>query len=150
MAFNRTHITTVVPTVTAGAYSIGDVIGGLITFTVGGPNDGGNISRVLLYDGANQKSALKAYFFHKSPTGDFADNAPFAPTVVDWGNFCGTIDIDVADYLTVGSVAFAEVKHQALPYKVPNGNLYLYLVAIDAPTYSATDDVHITISGWKD
>lgn len=146
MAFNRTgNSDTQTPVVTNGGYSAGDVVGGLLTFAVGGQNDGGNVARLLLRDADGNGAAFTAYIFNAEPTA-IADNEAFALSVADFGKLVGTVDIDASNYLL--SNTLADSGNVAVPYKTADGNLYVYLVG--APTFTGTDKLNVKLSVWKD
>lgn len=150
MAFNRTsRPASKQPAITAGAYSIGDVIGELLVFDVDGENGGGNVTRLTIFDGAAQSKGIRAMIFDSQPTA-IANNAAFAFGAGDWDKFCGSIEIESGDYYAVGADSVGEKGNQAVPYKSASGNLYVYLVAVEAPTFGATDDLIVSITTWKD
>lgn len=147
MAFNRTaNPDALTPTVTNGAYSAGDVIGGLLTFPVGGQNDGGNMARLLIRDADSNAVDLTAYIYNAEPTA-IADNDPFTVSVADFGKLVGTVNlVSTDDYYISGLIG--DSGNVAIPYKTFSGNVYVYLVG--APTYTGTDKLNVKVSVWKD
>ena len=135
---------TVAPTITAGAYSAGDVVGGLLTFDVSGAPEGSLLTRALLVDDDNEKPELTLYLFNASPTS-FADNAAFAPVVADLKKLITKITFATTDYVTVNSNAYAlkEDLNDLIPANT--GSIYGYLVCTSTPTYAATSDVWLAL-----
>lgn len=148
---NLTKFVDVTPTITAGAYSAGDVVGGLMTLNVASAGGGGVIKRVIIADGDNEKAAGSIYVFTASPTS-FADNAAFAPVIGDFQKLIGVIPVAAGDYVTVNSEAYALIKDLSLEYVCPTGNLFAYFVTATGvtPTYGTTSDLQFRFVVWCD
>lgn len=152
---NRVFDKKVTPTVTAGAYGAGDVVGGLLEFPVDGTKDSGLIVRVQIVDAGNVKAACKLYLFSEKPNV-IADNAAFAPTRAALEAMLGPIAIAAADYVTLNSIAQASApttpdSNLAIPFKLGYaGTLYGYLVCDATPTYIAVDNLTVRIIGLLD
>lgn len=132
------------------AYTAGDVVGGLITFDVDSPGNGGYVSRVKIVDDADQKEAYKLYVFDEVPS-TIADDAAFAPTVADLKKLINVIAIAAADYTTINGNAYAikSLGADIVDFKTVSGeNLYAYLVCDDTPDYAAATDLTIEIQAW--
>lgn len=137
-----TEIKTVTPTlvVTLAAYSIGDVVGGLITIPAGNSTGGGIVRQVLITDAANQKEPFTLYLFDALPT-TIANDAAFAPVIADLNKIAATMAIAALDYVEVNSLAYA-IKSPDLEFSLADGaNLYAYLVAGDTPDYAAAGNL---------
>lgn len=141
-------------TVATTAYTAGDVVGGLLDLSIlCGPGGGGVIRQVMVADAANQKEPYKLYLFDRKPTV-IADDAAFAPVIADLQKLVGVIEIEAADYVTIGSLAYAivpgkdDVSNE--PVHHASGQLWGYLVATDTPDYAAATDLTLRIIGWKD
>lgn len=137
-------------TVGTDAYTAGDVVGGLITFDVGSPGNGGYVSRVKIVDDADQKEAYKLYVFDATPS-TIADDAAFAPTVADLKKLINVITIAATDYTTINGNAYAikALGADLVDFKTVSGeNLYAYLVCDDTPDYAAAADLTIEIQAW--
>lgn len=145
----------VTPTITAGAYSANDVVGGLLEFPVDGTKDSGLIVRVQIVDAGNVKAACKLYLFTEKPNV-IADNAAFAPNRSALEAMLGPIAIAAADYTTINSIGRASSptapdSNLAVPFKLGYpGTLYGYLVCDATPTYLATNNLTIRIIGLLD
>ena len=156
-----TQLFTVAPTITAGAYSAGDVVGGLLSFgaiaatgqtTFGGPNrvGEGTVRRLKIVDDGNVKAALKLWLFNAAPT-TFADNVAFAPTIDDLKKVVTVISIAATDYTTVNGNAIGLVENLGRSLKIPtDAPLYGYLVTDATPTYAAVTDLTIELTVWMD
>jgi len=147
---DRPSLARVTPTITAGAYSANDVIGGLLTFTLANTRGADGIVRsVRIADGDNVKAAVKLWLFAEQPI-TIADNAAFAPTDNDISKCVGVLAFAAADYTTAatGANAFAAKHEQGLDFTDTNGTLWGYLVADATPTYGTTTDLTITITTY--
>lgn len=140
------HIT-LNPTVTVGAYSVGDVVGGLLTFTPVKKLETAFIQNVLLIDKANQSSEFDLFLFDEAPT-TIADNAAFDLAA-------GDLEKLIADYMQFtsyvsvnGSSNYVVAKPSAVPaIPVDTQNaFYGFLVARTAPTFANADDLIIRVS----
>ena len=138
------------PTITAGAYTAGDAVGGLLTFadavrTNGG---GGIVSKVVIIDDAAQLAPLDLVLFNQTFTAT-ADNAAFDPTDADLQNCIGYIDIAATDYANFNDNAVAaKSAGLRMPYPIilSGTSLFGQLVVRGAPTYAATDDLTIKLT----
>lgn len=136
------------PTITAGAYSANDVVGGLLEFAI--PRNGaGFIRGLIITDDDNEKAACKLHLFVSKPT-TFADNAAFAPTINDLVNRAAVIAVAAADYTTINGNAQAIVStNTSLDFVFSNQPMiYGYLVCDATPTYTATTDLWITLLAY--
>src|SRR5690349_16334679 len=111
--FGNSLMLTQAPTITAGAYSAGDVVGGLLTFAVGSSFAGGNIliRHLTIGDADNEKAAMDLWFFNAAPTV-IADNGAFSTvTDAEIRDTCVFhITVNASDYTTAGSNALGEKK----------------------------------------
>jgi len=144
--FQRYEMLDTTPTITAGAYSDGDVIGGLITVAVPGANKTGLLNRLILIDDANQADAIDVFVFSAAPN-TIADNAAFAPTEAALEGILGKVSIAAGDYWVENSLAVAE-KNDLNDVLISDGggSIYVYLVCNGStPTYAATDDLTLRL-----
>lgn len=146
---------TVAPTVTAAAYSAGNLIGGKLTLagatrnmTDGGGTNTGVIQSLVLSDKANQKAAIDVVIFNADPTNTtFSDHAAVALNVADLPKVVGIIPILASDYssLAAATNAVACVRNVGLGFSIPTGtSLWACLIARGTPTYSSTSDLALT------
>lgn len=139
-------------TVTLAAYSIGDVVGGLLSCTVPEINGGGYIAWIRLVDDADQKEPFWLWCFYDTPA-TIANDAAFTMTEADWTKHFTKIAITAADYDATGSEACAIVAgkdyyaadYLLFPPMVTQGLMYFYLQAIDTPDYADADDLTLHI-----
>jgi hypothetical protein len=134
----------VTPTVTAGAYSANDIVGGPLDF---GNVPQGLLRAVIIVDEAKQAGAYQLLLFRSVPT-TIADNDTYDIADADVKNLVGAIHI--TDTAGADKFDFADNKAYvrqglALPI-VPGTDLYGYLICLGTPTYAATTDVKITLS----
>lgn len=132
------------PTITAGAYSAGDAVGGKLTFT--GCTDTGLIHNLTLIDLSEQAVELNLVLFNADFTAT-ADNAAFDVTSGEEADIIGVINIATTDYEDIGGLKVATVKGLSLPFELTEtdstkrGRIYGQLVAVGAPTYVSTSDL---------
>lgn len=151
---SETKFTTVQQTVTAGAYSTGQLVGGKITFT-GATNQvtgKGIITSALVIDQAKNGVAYDLVVFSSNPTGTtFTDNATLDIADADMAKICA-----IVSFATTDAVGFNDngISYKgALAYPVfsvkADGSptlMYGALIARGSPTYAATTDVAVTIA----
>ena len=132
----------VTPTVTAGAYSANDVVGGLLTFS-GLRN--GTLQSITICDHASQSVDYELILFESAPT-DISDNAAAAIADADLDK------IIYQDSLTSSSnrQAFTDNSYNYLyglsvPIWSAGGTVYGFLITTSTPTYAATSDITVTL-----
>lgn len=139
------HVVRLNPTITAGAYSADDVVGGELTITgaMGRPNGTGRLQTLWVHDADSEAAELEFYFFNSAPANADADNAAFTWTAGDEDIFLGKVTVASSDYVARGGDSFAVLSDLAMPMKaIGNGrDLYCYVVCTNAPTYTATTDL---------
>lgn len=152
MAYPKTSIITITPTVTAGAYSANNAVGGLLTFTsrMFTPNKTGVLLSISIVDAASQNAALELVLFDRSFTAT-ADNDAFAPSDADLANCLGVIPIAAGDYYTFSSNSVATIRSVGLGVKsagTTHGDLAIYgqLVTRGTPTYATTSDIDVVLT----
>lgn len=138
----------VVPTITAGAYSANDVIGGVITFANAARVSGGSgvIQTLVLTCRAAVEAALTIVFFSATPSSAIADNGAFTwgTTDADLALFQGSVDILASDYKTLMTgKRSATLKNIGLEYDCAATSLFAYIIGTGGPTYVAVDDLAI-------
>ena len=140
------------PTVTAGAYSANDAVGGLLTFANAGrvSTGGGVIKNVLLIDDAGQDAAMELWLFDVTFTA-MADNAAWAPSESDLRNLVAVISTDDSanGWAAAGtpSVCAIECSYR---FDLEGTSLFGQLVTRGTPTFAATDDVTVQIGLLQD
>jgi hypothetical protein len=144
---------TVTPTITAGAYTAGDALGGRLDFAGVIRAAGARasvITKVVITDDAAQLAPIDIVFFNTIFTAT-ADNAPFDPTDADLANCIGYVDIAATDYANFNDNAVAAKSsglRMPFPFVLAPGDTTLtaQMVVRAAPTYVATDDLTVKIT----
>jgi hypothetical protein len=137
------------PTVTAGAYSTGDAVGGIMEFK--GAKEYGLIHNVFIFDSSNQQKDLDLVLFSATPTTPTADNAAFAIAAGDNAKVVGVIPITTHKALD-GDSSASYANGLSLPFKAnaTTGILYGQLVSrTSAPTYTSTSALRVQLSLLK-
>ncbi len=136
------------PTVTVGAYSALDAVGGLLTFASAARAAAGMgvVESVVIVDNASQNAEMCLFLFDQTFTA-MADNAPFDPSDADLANCVGFIYIGAGDYKTLTDNSVAVVTNQPLMYKLAAAGTSLFgqLRCAGTPTYVATSDVIVKL-----
>lgn len=133
------------PTVTAGAYSAGDAVGGLLTFAnaARASGDGGVIKDVLILDNAGQDVELELWLFNDTITA-MADNAAWAPSEADLRKLVAIISTADGAWFTAGTPSAARVECSQR-YDCAATSLFGQLVTRGTPTFAATDDITVVL-----
>ncbi len=140
------------PTITAGAYSANDAVGGLLTFTIPGvrasvPVSGWVVGARLL-DKAGQSVDADLVLFDAafSPT---ADNGAFNPSDAELvASGIGFIAIDEWSQFAGGSIG--QRTSTWIPFTTSDGKLYGQLVTRGTPSYGSTSDLTVVIDVMLD
>ena len=139
---------TVAPTVTAGAYSAKDVVGGLLTFANAASvyKGAGIIRKCVIKNNANVADLLMVNLFSQAPAV-IADNAPYDPTDAEMAYSIGSFAIVAADYVLGTDNAIA-TKLLEMPFVLVSGgtSLFAYVSTVATPTYAAITDFAITLT----
>jgi hypothetical protein len=152
-----TKIVTPTITVSTGAYTAGDSIGGKITLQdamrVNGINalGSGILSGITLLDRSNQKPELEIFIFESHPAAaTITDNDAFVFSTDDL-KVIGKVVVATADWTTTDSKAVAEMSNLNIVVKaVGEAHLYAALVATGAPDFVATDDFQARFKFFQD
>ena len=131
----------ITPTVTAGAYSANDVVGGRLEFV--GFNQG-TLQSITICDNANQSVDYIIVFFESRPT-DIADNAPGDIADADLEKIIYNDQLlDASDKKAFTDNSFLFLYNLDVPMWGA-GNIWAYLITTGTPTYAATNDITVTI-----
>ncbi len=138
------------PTVTAGAYSAGDAVGGLLTFAnaARSSGDGGVIKDVLILDDAGQDAELELWLFN-APFTPMADNAAWAPSEADLRKLVAIVSTADGAWFAAGTPSAARVECSQR-YDCATTSLFGQLVTRGTPTYAATDDITVVLGLLQD
>ncbi|HNP70951.1 MAG TPA: hypothetical protein PKK15_07585 [Kouleothrix sp.] len=153
------YTTTVAPTITVStspAYSAGDLVGGKLTLPSIVRTSGGTalLQSLLLRDTSNQKAALELIIFDSDPSSTtFTDNGALSIHANDAPKIIRRISIAASDYVTIGTVAYADVGPIGKVLKSASGvDLYACLVAPagSTPTYATTAALSLAVGALQD
>ena len=132
----------VTPTVTAGAYSANDVVGGRLKFS---GLRVGTLQSITICDNAAQAVDYILVLFESQPT-NITDNDTFDITDADLDK------IIYQDSLTSASnrQAFTDNSYHFLynldvPLRSAGGTVYGFLITPGTPTYAGTGDITVTL-----
>jgi len=146
----RTHTISQQPTITAGAYSAGDAVGGKLTFANAARTSGGGgiITNLRIIDDAGQDAELELWLFDQDFTA-MSDNAAWAPSEADLENWVMTISTTGDTWRSAGTPSTIDIDF--VKGYVCNGTaLYGQLVTRGTPTFAATDDLTAKLTMIRD
>lgn len=137
------------PTVTAGAYATGAVVGGLISFSGAARiNSGSGLIQSAL---VTVKTALTApfdvFFFDTNPTNStFTDNVALAVNVADLPFLCGIAHC--TDLVPAGTPQVLQALNLAIPFKLSAAATTLYAVIVmrgSGETLASTSAIQLSV-----
>jgi hypothetical protein len=151
----------VTPVITAGAYSAGQIIGGLMKFqSAFHGKQSGILHGLTIADKSGQSSAMDLIVFNQKPAGTYTDGAAFSPTSGDLLEITGHVNVLAGNYSQFSANSEATVSGIGLPVKNvsiaagavasqyanddPGRDLWAVLVARGTPTYVSTSDLTVT------
>jgi len=146
---SKTVLAEQTPTVsTTPAYSVGDLVGGKLTFAGAAriAAGSGRVATVTVTDKGKQSQDLDLVLFDADPSGTtFTDNAAFAPADADLVKIAGVIPIREWGGFSDNSAGCARAV--GLAFKLPAGtSLYGALVARGTPTFASTSDLSVRLA----
>lgn len=127
-------------------YSIGDVMGGLLTFTSNCP--AAMVRSAIMSDSSAEATKPNAHlYFFSSPPTVAADNVAFAPTDAEIAECLGVLTFAVADFHTLGANGITHINPLSNPDNVlcAPGKFYGVLVAANTYTPVALEKFNITL-----
>lgn len=132
------------PTVTNGAYGIGDAMGGLLTFSNAARASGGSIiiEAATLVDLSKTDPLVDLVLFDRTFTNT-ADNAPFDPSDSDILNIIGVIQFNIYADFNDNSAAYRT--GLGLAAKLNGTDLFGQLVTRSAVTLTSTSDITVIL-----
>ena len=140
------------PTVTAGAYSANDAVGGLLTFASAARATGGGgvIKNVVIIDDAGQDAVTELWLFDVTFTA-MVDNAAWAPSQADLRNLVAVISTnDSANgWAAAGTPSVCSIEC-SYRFDAIGTSLFGQLVTRGTPTEAATDDITVQIGILQD
>jgi len=147
-----------VPTLTVGAYSSGQLMGGLLTFSGAlDPNTGsGHVTSVNVTDKAAQAVDLDVYIFDQNPTATtFTNAATFAPNSADLPKIRASVNLGSSSRFAFSANSVHYAGSLALPVQGLSSaslstTLYGALVARGAYTAASVSDATVIICVARD
>ncbi len=145
------RVVSVTPTVEAGAYAAGDVIGGKMTFanavrTSNGAAGGtGLIQSITVATKATTTSAqIDVLLFNADPSAStFTENGAIAVNATDMANLIGVVH--VTDWTSCGTPSVGFGGSLAIPFSLAGTSLYAVMVTRGAITPASTSDLIVTV-----
>ena len=163
----------VTPTITAGAYAAGHLIGfaagagnGLFSFanavpllqdTAGGGQiiAGARVKNVLVVDKDSQSSALELWLFNANPTATtFTDGSTLTVNSADLAKLIGILSIPSTAYAAVANCSQASIEARSpigdpypggLDIQLTTQTLYAALICRGTPTYTTTSSLILSL-----
>lgn len=144
----------VAPTVTAGAYSAGDIMGGLMTFTIPNvPNGGYLLLNELQFSfKAAVTPSLQAVIFNSDPTSTTqTDNAAYSLHASDAFKVRAALPVNalggyLTDHGTPNTIRLPNV-NIVMKANGATRNIYMLLIDLTGVTLSAVTDLQVRIAG---
>ncbi|MFA4834852.1 MAG: hypothetical protein WC749_02105 [Dehalococcoidia bacterium] len=150
----NTTLVSITPTITAGAYTANDCVGGIQTLTNAIRVSAGTavLQSVTVRDLAMQNATLQILFFNASPaTGTYGDADEFDLNDTDSGLCIGMVEVNASDYKSLKDNSIGMVKNIGLPLKATTGtSLFALIKTTGTPTYASTSDLKITFGLLRD
>lgn len=136
----------VTPTVTSGAYTANDVIGGKLTFADMARVSGGSgwLQSVTIGLKAAITPNLELWLFDADPTNtSLADNAAWSLNAADLGKVFAIVKFAAADWCDGGTPNVASIEY-VRKYSLTATSMFGYLVDRTGVTLTSTSDVVVT------
>jgi hypothetical protein len=143
----------VTPTVTsASAYTAGNVVGGLLTFTnaVNSTVLSGVLESISIAVKSLQTTSFKLYIFKGVPSTTFTDKTAPAIVTGDATNLLDVYSFTTPDNGLGNNVTlyYSDAINRSLV--LTNSSLYAVLICLGTPTFTSTTDVIVTASILRD
>ena len=131
-------------TVEAGAYSSGDLVGGLLTLSGAFVGYGGFIQSVVITDLAKQSIGKDVVFFDANPSNTtFTENSALDINDTDLLNVVGVAP--VLDWFGFNDNSVGQALNLAMSFRLAGADLYAAIVERGAPTYASISDLSIRV-----
>ena len=141
------------PTITAGAYSAKDAVGGKLTFANAARMVGGSgiLQAITIICKTGVSAELVLTLFDTDFTAN-NDNVGFDPSYADLANCIAKILIAASDYHTYTTRQVAQIRNLAVPFKLPavGTSIFGQLMCTGTPTYTATDGLTVKLHIMQD
>lgn len=150
------HVAVIRPTitVTAGAYSAADVVGGELTLTnaLRISNGTGVLQDIVITTEDGEAFQCTILVFDANPAANVSDNGAWAWGSGDHDRLIAKVVVATSDYTTLGGDGVAHLKNLGIGVKGADGttSLYAYIIATDTPTFAATGDLNVAFKFLQD
>lgn len=139
---------TAAPAVTAGAYSTGFVVGGLVSLSSAARINAGSgiVQSVNVTAKTNLTAAYDVLFFDTNPSNStFTDNLALAINTADLPSLCGVAHC--TDLISGGTPQILQATNLGLPFKLSAAATTLYAVIVirGAQSYASTSAVNMSV-----
>lgn len=147
----QSSVTSVTPTVTAGAYTAGNVVGGKLTFSnVFGPAFTGTLCDVLVRCKTTQTTVYTLYLFSQNPSATtWTDKAAPSINAADLPFLLGAFTVGASNS-GLGTETTNQLDGINAIIQSVDQNLYGILTCSTTPTYGSTSDVTVSVRVRKD
>lgn len=143
----------VTPTVTAGAYGAGDVVGGLLEFEDAArvEGKGGVVIGATIVDDAGQDSEMELWLFNAEPTA-IADNDAFSMDAAEaeLHTVAGILSTADSTWRAAGTPSVVYMGDYVRYDPESGTSLYAFLVDRTGGTLAATDDITVILHVLQD
>lgn len=139
------------PTVSLVAYTAGDAVGGLLTFSSAARYSGGSVrlESVQVLDKGEAMGAVDLFLFDRTFTAP-TDNAVFAPTDAEAANCVCVVRFAAATEEFTADVNDVWHKQVGTSFPLNGSDLFGALVARGAFTLTSTADVTVSLNLYQD
>jgi hypothetical protein len=139
-----------VPTVTAGAYVAGNVVGGLITLSGAfGMANSGVLQSVRLTSRSTQTAEFDVTLFSAQPSSTFADHA--APSIVAADTLLVQPPVKLTNNSSLlGTATVYGADNIARGIKATGSSLYAIVTTPGTPTFTSTADLQLCVGISQD
>jgi len=130
------------PTITAGAYSAEDIVGGVQTLTDAARVAGKEVvlESIVITDLAKQNAAFDIFFFDREPTnGTYTDNVALDIDDADMAFCIGYVSL--SGYANSADSSVGALRNIGLGLSPNASNLYAIAKCTGTPTYASTSDL---------
>jgi hypothetical protein len=140
-------IITLTPTITAGAYSAGDTVGGKLTLTSAlGASNKGKIIGAVLTDLGKQSAAMSLVFYAANPSLTLAaDGDALDVDDADLVRIIGGFSIAALDYIAFADSSAAVKSSLSVPLEGSAQTIYAHMMTTGTPTYTSTSDLTLKL-----
>lgn len=126
------------------AYSANDVIGGALTFDLGGSASGGGfIKSLLVTDNEGIGAAGALWLFTQDLATPVADNAAFAVAFADLKNLITVLT--VPSYVTISTFKVTVPVDINIQFVAPKNRIVGYFVPSGTPDWAASKSIYIRL-----